>query len=502
VGASALSTADASRLTALVQSSQESEDGDAGAPDAAVYEQHSGGIVSILQGLQDKAVGQQADARKAEMTSSHNFDMLKQSLEDSVKASNKDMNEAKSGGMESAEIKAKAEGDLAMSSKDLAADTKQLAALEHDCKNKAADYDSEAASRAEELKALGEAKKVIQEATGGAEKQTYGLDQMSFMQRSRLSSSADLSHFEVVHLVQDLAKKENSAALAQLSSQIAAAIRYGAGDPFAKVKGLISDMISRLEATGSAEESHKKYCDDELKNTEEKKADKSGDVEKLSTKIDQMAAKSAHLKERASEHQKQLAAVAAAQAGMGKMRQSENAAYETDKAELEQGIEGVQTALKVLRDYYGQASDSHDAAGGAGSGIIGLLEVVESDFTKGLAEMVSTEDAAASSYARATKENELETAEKSQDLKFESKEAAQLDKAVVEAKADRSGAQDELDANLEYLAKLKEQCTAKAEPYAERKARREAEIAGLHQALEILEGQAALVQTRSVHRHQ
>jgi len=214
-------------------------------------------------------------------------------------------------------------------------------------------------------------------------------------------------------------------------------------------------MISRLEATGSAEESHKKYCDEELKNTEEKKADKSGDVEKLSTKIDQMAAKSAHLKERASEHQKQLAAVAAAQAGMGKMRQSENAAYKTDKAELEQGIEGVQTALKVLRDYYGQASDSHDAAEGAGSGIIGLLEVVESDFTKGLAEMVSTEDAAASSYARATKENELETAEKSQDLKFESKEAAQLDKAVVEAKADRSGAQDELDANLEYLAKLR-----------------------------------------------
>ena len=36
--------------------------------------------------------------------------------------------------------------------------------------------------------------------------------------------------------------------------------------------------------------------------------------------------------------------------------------------------EGVQTALKVLRDYYGQASDSHDAAEGAGSGIIGLLE--------------------------------------------------------------------------------------------------------------------------------
>jgi len=68
VQAAALSSADASRLTALVQSSssQESDDSDdsAGAPAAAVYENQSGGIVETLGDLKEKAEAQLDDARK------------------------------------------------------------------------------------------------------------------------------------------------------------------------------------------------------------------------------------------------------------------------------------------------------------------------------------------------------------------------------------------------------------------------------------------------------
>ena len=72
---------------------------------------------------------------------------------------------------------------------------------------------------------------------------------------------------------------------------------------------------------------------------------------------------------------------------------------------------------------------------------------------------------------------------------------------------DREGVQSELDATLEYLAGLDKKCTYKVETYAERKARRESEVAGLKNALEILESETALVQTqasralRGIHKH-
>merc|ERR1719152_726758 len=212
--------------------------------------------------------------------------------------------------------------------------------------------------------------------------------------------------------------------------------------------------------------------------------------------IDQMSAKSAQLKEQVAALQKALAEIASSQAEMDKLRSEEHAAYTSNKADMEQGLEGVKAALNILRDYYAKDDKAHGAAEGAAAGIIGLLEVCESDFSKDLAEIVSTEETAVASYERATKENEVETATKTQDVKYKTQEATGLDKQVNEATADRDGVQEELDAVLEYLEKLNERCTAKAETYAERKAARDAEIAGLKQALQILDGQSALVQTK------
>jgi len=79
-----------------------------------------------------------------------------------------------------------------------------------------------------------------------------------------------------------------------------------------------------------------------------------------------------------------------------KLRAEEKAAYEKNSGEMKTGIKGVQTALKVLKEYYAKADDG--AASGAGGGIIGLLEVCESDFTKGLTEMTAQEDTAAAEY--------------------------------------------------------------------------------------------------------
>merc|ERR1719439_283789 len=160
---------------------------------------------------------------------------------------------------------------------------------------------------------------------------------------------------------------------------------------------------------------------------------------------------------------------------------------------MEQGIKGVKLALKVLKEYYAK-DDSHESADGAGSGIIGLLEVCESDFTKGLTEMTAEEETAASDYEAYCKEDEIAVVQKQQDVKYKTKEAAGLDKNAAELSTDLSAVTEELTAVISALDKLKEMCVAKAEPYAERKARREAEISGLKEALQILDGEAVLLQ--------
>merc|ERR1719386_537216 len=153
---------------------------------------------------------------------------------------------------------------------------------------------------------------------------------------------------------------------------------------------------------------------------------------------------------------------------MDKLRAEQKAAFDENSAEMEKGLKGIQLALKVLNDYYAKADKSHSSADGAGGGIIGLLEVVESDFSKGLAEMQATEQSAVSDYNKLSKANEIEKATKSQDAKYKSKEAKGLAKSTAEANGDRSTVQSELDAVNEYYTGIKGRCIAKAETYAER----------------------------------
>merc|ERR1719181_131450 len=103
--------------------------------------------------------------------------------------------------------------------------------------------------------------------------------------------------------------------------------------------------------------------------------------------------------------------------------------------------------------------------------------------------MTAAEEQAAAEYEAYCKEDEIAVVQKSKDVEYKTKEAAGLDKAVTELSSDLAAVTDELTAVVSALDKLKEMCVAKAEPYAERKARREAEISGLKEALEILESE-------------
>merc|ERR1719305_1637114 len=118
-------------------------------------------------------------------------------------------------------------------------------------------------------------------------------------------------------------------------------------------------MIERLLAEGDAEAKQKGYCDKELAETNTKKSDKTAEIAKLNAAIDRMTARSAQLKDEVAALQKELADLAAAQAEMDKIRQEEHGVYNTNRPELEEGLEGVKLALKILREYYAKEDTAH-----------------------------------------------------------------------------------------------------------------------------------------------
>jgi len=490
VQAQSLSGADAHRLTALVQSSQTSDDDDSGAPEAAAYSSQSGGVIDTMNDLLEKSQTQLESTRATETANLQNYEMLKQSLTDEIKFANKEMDEAKKSKAASEEAKATAEGDLDVTSKSLGEDVKALADLHHNCMTKASDFEAETTSRGEELKALATAKKIIKDTTAGATSQSYDF----------LQTSAQSGNTQVVHFVRQLAKKQRSPQLAQLASRLASEVRFGTGsqeDIFAKIKGLITDMVEKLEAEAEADATKKAYCDKELAETNQKKDDKTSEIEKLVAKIEQQAAQSTKLKEEVATLEGELAALVRRQAEMDKIRAEEKALYETNSAEMEKGLNGIKLALKVLNEYYAKADKSHSSADGASTGIIGLLEVCESDFSKGLTEMNAAEETAQNTYDQETKENEIEKVTKEQDVKYKTKEHTGLDKSNAELTSDKENVEVELSAVNEYLKKIEDECIAKPETYEERKARREAEISGLKEALSVLESETAFIQKKS-----
>jgi len=509
--AAAFPSKDQAKLAAFVQSqqSEENDDLELSAPAGAVYKTHSTGILDVLEDLKEKAEGELADLRKAETNTRHNFEMLKQSLEDQAAADTKDMEDEKAARASSSEAKATAEGDLDMTNKDLASSKQQLATAHSSCLQVAADHEATNVARKEELGVIAEARKILEETSSGATSQTYSLLQ--------LRTRSDLVGSEVVASVKRLAKQQHSAALAQLASRISTVLRFGAagGDPFAKVKGLIESMIARLQKEADDEAAEKAYCDEQIAKTEAKKAELEEDIARETSRIDKAAARSAALKAEVQVLESELAALAKEQAEMDKIRHESHSDYQTAKADLELGLSGVRQALDTLRDYYGGAAsmlqddtkfgafmqqpakpELHGKAQGAGESIINILQVCESDFATNLAKEESEEADSQAEYEKVTQENAVTKTTKDQSVKYKTIEAKAQDKTVAQYSADRDTSNAEYAAVMDYYGKIKDRCIAKPETYAARTARRQAEIQGLKEALSILEDETALVQRK------
>merc|ERR1719399_1327251 len=261
------------------------------------------------------AVAMRNKAQKEEMNAKHAFEMLEQSLQNTIKQDQKELAASKATKAGAEEAKSVAEGDLSMAEKELASDKKYLSDLSTDCQQKATDWEVSTKSRADELQALADAKKLILEKTGGAESRAY-----DFIQQESKSRSTSDAGEQVVSLLQSLGKREGDVALGQLALRIRAATQMASGaDPFAKVKGMISEMIDKLVQQAAEEASHKAFCDKEMSESKAKIEDHTSTIEKFTTRKDKATAAIEKLTEEIATLQKELATMAKQQAAMDEL---------------------------------------------------------------------------------------------------------------------------------------------------------------------------------------
>jgi len=499
-------------------------------PEVPVYKTKAGSILDLLEKMEEEAQASQAELRKKEAKEKHNFEMLKQRLEDRIKTQTKELEEQKKELAQAKEKGATAKGKLDMTLKDLEEDKKYLKKLQQGCMERASEFEMEMKTRGDELTALTAAKKTVQSIVF-TQVQTQSLVQeddaspASFAQVAMETNSEEQAYAlrtagaAVASKIQQLATDEHSVALAQLSSRVSATLRRlkrrgGSGaDPFKKIRNLIQNMITKLEDQQAEEARQKKFCDTEMAESKAGKIDREGTIETLTTRIEEGVADVAKLNQQKTMLLGEIKNIETAQGEMDELRQEEHHTYKHVKKELEEGLAAVQTALKVLRDFYSAGDDkgafiqedigndmkigSNGQAAYTGSGggtaIIGMLEVCESDFSKGLAESASEEDAAQDSYEKLTQENKKERAVKDKTVTNIVTEVARIEKKNAEFTGDRTETQQELSALLEYLEKLTKQCVAQPESYHDRVARRKREIDGLQQALNTLEAEQAPV---------
>merc|ERR1719224_67357 len=180
---------------------------------------------------------------------------------------------------------------------------------------------------------------------------------------------------------------------------------------------------------------------------------------------------------------------------MSKAREKEKATFTAVAKDLSESQEACAAATEVLREYYegasfnqtGQKAKDQADEQGDGSGILGMLEVAESDFATGLAEARTVEGTAQAEFDKMKAEAKMLKATKTVEIKGKQSEIGSLKVSVSDLGTDKEGLSGELDAVLAYLDKLKPQCETRVPSYAQRKAAREQEIEGLKNALEILE---------------
>jgi len=462
-----------------------------GAPAVAAYENQSGGIVEMLAGLKDNFRKELADLEKEEANSSHAFDMEKVHLTntlDNLKAEREELSQTKA---KTSADSARAKGELADTKASLAEAEKFLADVKATYATKTAAFEGNQKVRASELEALGKAIEIISDPTVSASKRTALVQKKLSLLQMHSASKRQAQRSEATAFLKEQAAALNSKTLAKL------AVTLASGNPFDKVVGMIEDLLAKLKEEAASEADHKAFCDKELHKNKNKRDKKTAEVDGLTAEIEQKKASIMDMAKRISTLAEEQAELRQVVSDATKQRGEEKSENEVAMKDAAAAQVAVQSALAVLKDFYSKQGGSflqqvpemeaYSGMGAASGGVIGMLEVIESDFARVEADTRASETQAAAEYKSLMSESEA-TLKSKHDAEFKlgmQKDTAEFEQEQLEKNLAASSKQ--LAMANSYYAELKPQCIEVHVSFEERAQMRQDEIKALKQAYKILD---------------
>jgi len=490
------------------------------------YEVRSNGIIQTLEELKDTFNENKKQADQEEFDANSAWEKKDLNLKNVRKFAEEDKFMKEQFVEAKTETMQKAQTDKVAETKDKDADDNFMKnVLTPECEGKAAQFDQRSKTRSGELVALAGALEALHAKVAPSAKANKKLAQVqlsavgksskptSFLQLrgaagQKLSAAATVQ--KAVAFLSEAAARLGSSSLA-----LAAGKADAAADHFVKVRQIIKDLVSKLEADAAAEADQKSFCDNSIGENVAARDAAVANVEGLTSHQSSLKAEDAMLLQEITE----LAAdIASLQKGLKEatdLRKSEKDENTATLDTAEEGRAGTELALKILSDFYAAAGGSSlaqyvppnaDRSGKTigdmapaspegeyqgnqekSKGIIGMLEVILSDFERTLNKVAEDEQLAQDEFDQYKLQTDDDIAFKNEHKKSNEDTRKDIKLELVETATSLGEENGLLTSAKKSLEELKSQCIDGEETYEDRVAKRKKEIEALKQAHQILE---------------
>uniref|UniRef100_A0A7S0BB52 Uncharacterized protein n=1 Tax=Pyrodinium bahamense TaxID=73915 RepID=A0A7S0BB52_9DINO len=492
-----------------------------------IYEYHSHDVEHQLTELLAMLTVKKKEIDTAEFEAQVAFDKRGLGNRNLKKAMEKDSREKSKIADFKTEQMNEAQEDKSQETKEKDADLAFRQELRDDCEAKAVLWDQRSRVRAGELTAIAEALEQLtskaapswsandklvglQRGSGGRAGAAASLLQLGGSRGEAADASAAVAH-RAVEVLRASARRLGSKLLAT-----AAARAWASEDHFVKVRSIIKDLLDRLAADAQAEQSQKEFCDTRMKASVTDRDNANEKVEEITADKSNMESLRATTLKEIADLSAEIAALKKALLEATELRNEES---EENKQTIETADEGkasVELALKILKEFYDQTAfqliqtqyvppdsdregktvgdrapeifdERYEGAQKSAKGIVGLLEVMLSDFTRTSDTVTQQESTAVEEYNEFKEDTDASIVAKENAKTDKEGFVAQLDEALVGAEGQLKDQKALLETAAKKLQELEAYCVEGEETYAERVAARQKEIEALKQAHGILE---------------